>query len=313
MGEWAAAWDIYDWRWRRGNPDPQAFLPPLEPDRLQRAARVPNEQKVFIWAEQGLGDEVFHASMFEDAVNRFGAVTIQADGRFIPLLERSVSGANFVERSAPVEPTRFDMHLSQGDLGYFFRRTVGDFQGLQECYLRADQARVAELRSHLQTDSRPLVGIAWRSKNNRFGSSKSVTLESLLPVLRNPRLRFVNLQYGDTAEELETFRREHGIEIVRCTSVNNFLDIDGHAALIEACETVLTVSNTTAHIAGALGKPTFVMLPKGEGRLWFWVNRHARRSMWYPTVEVFEQPKHGEWDDVVSNIAVSIAERYRDQ
>ena len=73
---------------------------------------------------------------------------------------------------------------------------------------------------------------------------------------------------------------------------------------------VVTVSNTTAHIAGALGKATFVMLSKGEGRLWYWANRQGRRSMWYPAIEVFEQANHGEWDDVVSNIGLSIMEKY---
>ena len=73
---------------------------------------------------------------------------------------------------------------------------------------------------------------------------------------------------------------------------------------------VLTVSNTTAHIAGALGKPTFLMLSKGEGRLWFWANRRGRRSMWYPTIDIFEQASPGEWDDVVADINLSITERY---
>ena len=76
---------------------------------------------------------------------------------------------------------------------------------------------------------------------------------------------------------------------------------------------VLTVSNTTAHIAGALGKPTYVMLSKGEGRLWYWANRDGRRSMWYPTVDIFEQTKHGEWDDVVSDVGVNMMEKYRGQ
>ena len=70
---------------------------------------------------------------------------------------------------------------------------------------------------------------------------------------------------------------------------------------------VLTVSNTTAHIAGALGKPTFVMLSKGEGRLWYWANRQGRRSMWYPATDIFEQAEHGVWDGVIADIHLNIS------
>jgi hypothetical protein len=64
---------------------------------------------------------------------------------------------------------------------------------------------------------------------------------------------------------------------------------------------VVTASNTTAHIAGALGKPAYAMLSKGQGRLWYWA------------VNIFEQTKHGEWSDVVSDVGSSIAEKYRGQ
>jgi hypothetical protein len=123
----------------------------------------------------------------------------------------------------------------------------------------------------------------------------------------------VDLQYGDTTEELQTLRQQHGIDIGRCPAVDNFFDLDGHAALVEVCDMVLTVSNTTAHIAGALGKPAYVMLSKGEGRLWYWANRDGRRSMWYRAVNIFEQTKHGEWSDVVSDVGSSMAEKYRGQ
>lgn len=310
MGHWAAAWDIYDWRWRRSDLDPHAFRPPLDPWRFQYSTGTAASQRVFVWSEQGVGDEVFHASMFSEMVNRFGSVTVQADSRLIPLLQRSVPGVKFVDKANPVDQACFDLHLAHGDLGYFFRRDETGFEEIRIRYLYACSSRVDELRAYFQTDSRPLVGITWQSKNNRLGSRKSISLENLLPILTNPGFRFVSLQYGDIADELESIKQQHGIEITLCPLVDNFSDLDGHAALIDACDMVLTVSNTTAHIAGALGKASFVMLSKGEGRLWYWANRRGRRSIWYPATEVFEQTKHGEWDDVVSNIRLIMTEKY---
>jgi len=310
LGDWAAAWDIYDWRWRRSDLGPNEFVPPLDPLRFQYASNLPASKSVFVWAEQGVGDEVFNASMLSSLANRFAAVTVQTDGRLIPLLQRSFTGITFVNRADQVDQASFDLHLAHGDLGYFFRRDATGFKEVKSRYLCADDSRAKEFRMELKTDSRPLVGVTWRSKNNRLGSRKSIDLDSLLPIFMNPALRFVSLQYGDTLDELNSLKQMYGVEINRCQSVDNFSDLDGHAALIEACDMVLTVSNTTAHIAGALGKATFVMLSKGEGRLWYWANRQDRRSIWYPAVEVFEQTEHGKWDDVVSSIFSSISEKY---
>lgn len=313
MGNWAAAWDIYDWRWQRSDLDPNAFRPPLNPQRFQIAANPQTPPTVFLWSEQGVGDEVFHSSMLDDAARRFGSVTMQVDGRLIPLLQRSIPGVHFVDKESPVDLHSFDLHFAHGDLGYFFRRNASDFQSVRRKYLYADQSRVKALQSQLKTDMRPLIGITWRSKNTRLGGGKSINLEQLLPVLSNPSFQFVSLQYGDTRDELAAFHQRFGISIASCLSVDNFSDLDGHAALIEACDSVLTVSNTSAHIAGALGKPTCVMLSKGEGRLWYWANRQDRRSMWYPAVEIFEQAVHTVWEDVVADIQLNISEKCRDQ
>ena len=309
-GDLAAAWNIYDWRWRRSDLDPHAFRPPLDPLRFQHSSDDRALQKVFLWSEQGVGDEVFHASMFEEAVKCFGEVTVQVDERLIPLLQRSISGAKFVDKSSPVDQSSFDLQLAHGDLGYFFRKSALDFHAVRRCYLSADQQRVNALRAQMKTDLRPLVGITWRSKNSRLGGGKSIQLNRLLPILSNPAFRFVNLQYGDASDELDTLNQGHGIQVAYCHWIDNFSDLDNHAALVDACDVVLTVSNTTAHIAGALGKPTFLMLSKGEGRLWYWANRHRRRSTWYPNIDIFEQTNPGEWDDVVSNIHLNMMEKY---
>jgi ADP-heptose:LPS heptosyltransferase len=83
-------------------------------------------------------------------------------------------------------------------------------------------------------------------------------------------------------------------------------DLDGLAALIAACDAVVTVSNTTAHLAGAVGTPTWVMVPYGRGHLWYWfVNRP--QSPWYPRVEVRRQQPDKSWPDLITSITPEIA------
>lgn len=310
-GNWAAGWDMYHWRWLRSELGPQEFRPPIETNRLALALIDSKKLKVCLWNEQGIGDVIFHASMFSNAVARFGSLTVQTDRRLIPLLQRSIKGAVFVDMSAPIDEKSFDLHLAHGDLGYFFRRSSDDFQRIKPRYLEPDSDYVKALRSGLYRNGKLLCGIAWRSSNVLMGTSKSVGLQKLLPLFQIEDIHFVNLQYGDTSDDLREFESAYGFKIATCSTVDNFSDIDGHAALVDACDLIVTVSNSTAHIAGALGKQTHVLLPQGGSRLWYWANRFGNQNLWYPTVQVHEQSESGDWDVAVSKIAELIKENTR--
>ena len=102
----------------------------------------------------------------------------------------------------------------------------------------------------------------------------------------------VNLQYGDVDKEIREFEEETGIKIVQCDSVDNREDLDGLAALIDVCDLVVSTSNVTIHLAGALGKDSWVLLPYVSS-FWWLLNRED--SIWYPSLKIFRQKKFGEW------------------
>ena len=99
------------------------------------------------------------------------------------------------------------------------------------------------------------------SNNIKWGANKSMSLEQLKDILLLPNMVFVDLQYGDTSQERQSFYEKYGVKILKIEEVDNFDDIEGLASLIDLCDCVLSVSNTTVHIAGAIGKPTYLMLP----------------------------------------------------
>jgi ADP-heptose:LPS heptosyltransferase len=82
--------------------------------------------------------------------------------------------------------------------------------------------------------------------------------------------------------------------------------LDGLAALIAACDIVVTVSNTTAHLAAALGKPALVMLPNNDSLLWYW-HRDSHTTPWYPSVRLFRRSDTGRWEDVIDAVALTLA------
>ncbi|MFM2128735.1 MAG: hypothetical protein RL477_281, partial [Pseudomonadota bacterium] len=285
-------WDGFELRWENR---PGGMRPP----RLTREwTGAAGTGSLLVLKEQGIGDEIFYSGMLHDAAKRAGSLTACIEPRLLALYRRSFEGIRFVAPADIDAAGSFDAQIYMGDLCGHLRRTADDFAGVRRGYLVADPARAAGLRARL-ADGRLVCGLSWVSKSSKFGREKSLDLAALEPVLRLPGVRFVDLQYGDTSAERKRLREATGIELTSVPEIDNFKDIDGLAALIAACDVVLTVSNTTAHLAAALGKPVLLMVPTRP--IWYW---HLERndSPWYPTVRLFRQDKEGDWSQVIAAV-----------
>jgi tetratricopeptide (TPR) repeat protein len=238
------------------------------------------------WGEQGLGDQIIYATMLDELADRADELVIQVDPRLVPLFRRSFQNARVV----PHEPHklydgRIDAQSAFTALGPYLRGSRDAFPRRDRGHLVADAARAQALRQRLTSTGYKLIGLSWISRSKTIGSDKSAQLRDLEPVLRLPGCRFVDLQYGDTQAERQAVEREFGIRVERLPDIDTTNDIDGLAALMTACDAVVSVSNTNAHLAGAVGTPTWVMVPLGRAKIWYWF-REELDSPWYPRVRV---------------------------
>lgn len=148
-------------------------------------------------------------------------------------------------------------------------------------------------------------GISWSSSNKKIGISKSIALTSLRDVLKVPNCSFINLQYGDVTGDLLAAENQLAVKIESVKDIDIFSDIDALLSIIKACDVVVTTSNVTAHLAGAVGKKTLLLLPFSKGRIWYWHNE--RVSTWYPSVNQFFQNEDLSWDLAVKEIAQELS------
>lgn len=247
-------------------------------------------KSIVVWTEQGLGDEILHASILPDVIERAAQCTIECSKRMVPVFARSFPTATVVGYEAsnfPVTPAKgIDYQIPLASLGQHFRPNFESFPSHQG-YLKADPGKVSELRARYEAlaDGRRIVGLSWRSKNERAGEAKSTTLSDMAAILQVPGIMFVNLQYGDCAAELAEVRERYGVEIVQDTAVDPLTDMDTFFAQVGAMDLVLSTSNTTAHVAGAQNIPVWVLLPHGKGLIWYWFLRRAD-SPWYPAAHL---------------------------
>lgn len=308
LQDFEKGWQLYDWRWKIKNLG-FTSISTNKPQLINLNSHHIQNKKILIWTEQGVGDQVLYSGMLNQFLSIAPLTQIMLDKRLLPLYQRSFPKGKFLEATIDLEDIEYDEHMPIGELGKFFRTKISDFDNTQQHYLAADPLKAIEIRSDLKINKEFLCGITWSSKTQKIGSEKSIQLEDLLPILEIDNITFVSLQYGDVQKQLLEFNKNHHLNIKECVSVDNFNDLDGHAALIEACDFVVTISNTTAHFAGAIGKETYLMYPRGKGALWYWSNQQNEKNLWYPSINIYQQTIPGQWFDVVQKLKLAIEKK----
>jgi len=196
-----------------------------------------------------------------------------------------------------------DRHIPLASLGSFLRTSIDDFPKQPEAYMVPDPERVEYFKNALSEHKKTKIGLSWCTIGDR-DSERTIPLSQMAKFLTLPDVEFINLQYGDTAEERTRFKADHGIEILNMDGLDLMNDFEGLAALMANCDLIITISNITAHIAGAVGKKTIVVVPVYTQWHWF----HERNdSLWYPDVQLFRQQQYGKWRDILDKIYKKIA------
>lgn len=311
LGALAEGWPLYQARMQTGSDDPRGQL---FRERLPHWDGVVHPgQRILVWAEQGVGDQVIYAQMLPELAAR-GAVPVGAfDARLVPLLQRSFPDIRIEAMNAGRDKdiaAMAEVQTGLGDLGAVLRPSLADFPPAR-AYLKPDPAKVEALRTRYRSHGkRHVVGLSWRSRNALFGDFKSVPLTGWAAVLRQPDILFVDLQYGDTAAERAEVAQKIGVNILHDDSVDAVADLDGYAAQAAAMDLVIGTSNSGLHIAAAVGRPCWALLPGGAGRLWYWFLERSD-SPWYADMTLFRQGQGGrsdDWAGTIARVAAALAQ-----
>jgi len=295
LGNFREGWNNYKARWNTV----MEGLHPRFPQPLWDGASFTG--RLLIWADQGLGDQILFASMFPEVARQAPDVRFAVAPRLLTLLQRSFAGLRFCSHQEVRNDGAFDAYAFTSDLGKFFRNTIDDCLSRRRTYLLADEALTRQLHKRISSSKRMICGLSWISKNESFGCEKSMELAQLSAAFNGLNYEWIDLQYGDTEAERLAVSGSGGIVVKREPTIDTLNDIDGLSSLIDACDVVVTISNTTAHLAGALGKRVLLMLPYSAGRFWCW-QKDREDSLWYPNVRIFRQPKEGDWASVIAAV-----------
>ena len=272
-----------------------------------RGEALPPGEKLLVWREQGLGDEILFAAMYAELLARGVEAIFECDARLVGLLSRALpdsanAGANVVVRAQTIDAAGnetlaapdYARHVPAGSLARLLRGRLADFPAkpawARPAWLAADPARVADFRTRLDRAAPNVlrVGVAWRSQlMTAERQAAYLRLNDLAPLFALSGVAFVNLQYGDVEEEIADAERRLGVRLLRWSDLDLKDDLEGAAALTAALDLVIAPAVSSAELAAALGAPTWRL----AGRDWTWAGTAVRP--WTPSARVFA-PKAGE-------------------
>lgn len=300
LGNFKDGWPKYESRWLVGE---------CQSRRLKTLKPIWNGEafdgRLYVWAEQGIGDQILHASMFENLNTYAQKIIISTEKKLLKIFQRSFPNLHFIDKNENLDEAEYDQQIPMASLGQYFRKEIKFFKREQSQYLRANPLRKIAVKA----GKKVVCGIAWNSANAFIGKHKSMALMDLTSILQVPRVDFINLQYGDTKQEIDLVNEKLLVNVHNRADIDLYNDIDGVLSLVDACDIVITTSNSIAHVSGAMGKETILLLPFSVGKFWYWHELNGS-SLWYPTVKIFKQLKQGDWSDPVIQAGKYLEKRF---
>lgn len=248
-------------------------------------------KRIVIYGEQGIGDEICAASMFNDAIEISESVVIDCDARLKNLFQRSFPKAKVYGTRKnkclawDESDKKIDASIASMQLGQFFRNTTDSFPG--KPYLIADSDRVSMWRSLWKTKNKPVIGVAWTGGIESTGAhQRCFDIAEFNNVLSKKDAHYVCLQYKEA--DLSGFT----VDIKQYPFATLTNDYDDTAALVASLDSVISVQTSVIHLAGALGIPTLCGVP--EITQWRYGNQ-GEKIPWYESVKIFRQ-KNSKWE-----------------
>jgi len=253
-----------------------------------------NGQRVLIHAEQGLGDSIQFIRYAPRIVERGGVVVVECQQALVELFKTARGVSEVVAAGEPLPP--FDFHVPMLSQPLVFKTTLETIPG-EIHYLTADPARCEIWRQKIGGErSRLRAGLVWGGNPANPGDrTRSIRLEKLLPLLRVEGVDFFSLQKDRGAEQIREVPGAARI-IDHTGSLSSFAET---AALLVQLDLVISVDTAIVHLAGALGRPVWALLPLAPDWRWL-LNRYD--SPWYPTLRLFRQPRIADWDSVIVEV-----------
>jgi tetratricopeptide (TPR) repeat protein len=300
-GDLSAGWKQYEWRWHTEqlNSEKRNFAQPQWTGSDEIAGKT-----VLLHAEQGFGDTLQFSRYASRVAARGARVILEVQKPLLTLMRTLARGIEIIAKGDPLPA--FDLHCPLLSLPLAFNTEV-DTIPRETPYLSADAAKRDAWLARLGARQRPRIGLVWAGDPRKqlpnahlIDRQRSIAFDTLAPLFEVAECDFVSLQKG---EDAVTQLRNSPLRNRVIDWSDDFHDFSDTAALIKNLDLVIAVDTSVAHLAGALGKPLWLL--NRYNTCWRWLLGRDD-SPWYPSARLFRQDKTRDWRPVIGRVAAAL-------
>lgn len=287
LGRFQEGWAKYEWRWRAE----VIGAKPMDGPRWN--GQMLTGETVLLQAEQGFGDTVQFLRYVPLVAQRGARVVVQLPRALMTLTGEAMQTAAQCVTPEDAKPS-FDFHAPFLSLPRIFSTSLETLPAFVP-YLQPPSGCAEKWRQKLSPFEGLRVGLVWAGNaDHENDHNRSIAFTHLAPLLNHPNIRLFSLQTGARATDLTLAPGEAVIDLS-----GSLTDFGETAGVIEALDLTITVDTAVAHLAGALGKPVWLLLPHVPD--WRWLLGRDD-SPWYPTMRLFRQTRRGDWPEVIARV-----------
>jgi tetratricopeptide (TPR) repeat protein len=260
---------------------------------------------LLVWSGQGLGDFIFFSKMVGLLDDYAKKILFICDKRLVPIYKRyftKIKPEKFIIEEE-YQKERFSKHIASEMLGEFFANSVEDINNFSKNKLTPSKEWDLEIDNFLSSlpKNKLNVGLSWSTSNKDEIDKKGIKLDKFLEIFKKSNINLINLQFGDVKHEISSFKDKNKVEFYEFKNLNVTKEIDKLMSLINKLDLVITIQNTTAHLALSIGKKTFVLLSYAPPRF-YWYGPNTEKSYWYPEATLYRQKDaNDDWSKILSN------------
>jgi tetratricopeptide (TPR) repeat protein len=300
LGTLRKGFAAYEWRWKRsGMSDARrAYNKPLWLGEFPLGNKT-----ILLSAEQGLGDTIQFAR-YAALLARTGAkVVLEVQPELKALLSGIEGVAACIARGEPLPP--YDVHCPLGSLPLAMKTDAASIPA-EIPYVTADPARIEKWQARLAVLPAKRVALAWAGQPNHANDrNRSLDLKWLAPLLALERISFVSIQRDLRGDDAALLAQHANVMAVG----GNLDDMADTAAVLAQCDLLISVDTSVLHLAGAMARPAWAMLPFAPDWRWGLADSASgERSAWYPQVRLFRQPALGDWPSAIAQVRAALAD-----
>ena len=298
LGELSEGWDLYSYGLTKNN-NIREINESFFSEETPLWDGQPFDGTLLVYAEQGIGDQLMFGTIIEDLLKVQNNVAIIVDDRLKKLFERTYPNVIVFGLSEDRLLLNHDKHIAVGDLCKYFRNDIKHFKDGNFKKFVTSQEKDDQIRTLMPKNNGLKIGISWLTFAKKNVNKRNLSTKEISSIINSNDHTFINLQYGNINDQLSELNEISKKPLYQVPGIDLTYNIDSLASIIKNCDLIITIDNSTAHLAAVLGKPVWILIPFNNDFRWM---ENSEETIWYKNALLLRQNQKNDWSQAIYNI-----------